>query len=483
MGDPWKIDDTTDAGVPWKVDDTTKPKREPDSIGSRVLHGALDPIYGLAQGADKLIVNPVRQFLTPGATSMDDVVKQREQNYSAPEGVDWARIGGNVVSPATLATLPLQAAGRGTSAAVGAGTAMLEPTTATGMDYAKEKARQAAIGGGIGFVAPGLPKTAEARRLMDAGIQPSAGQAAGTGFGWMNKLEQAMQSLPIVGETVVKARTRPLNEFGERTLQTATGKPVKTLDEANAAVSDMYQTVAPHLPQHQLQPEFYTTFQRVLQNPELTPTNQKLLYDLAGNRFANYEQLSGSQLKNLDSDIGQLVRKYRSSTDVSHHAIADGLQEIQQSMRATWENLLPPHLKGRLQEANTAYRNMVPVNKAASTRGDERIMPRPLQRAMARQAGVDVSRLPPDNLIDPALKVLPNNLPDSGTGARLLATDVDTLVKAGLAKIPGELLYSRPMQRVLTGNTPWQTQRAAALSATTSAALRNRRDKEQDDGR
>jgi hypothetical protein len=466
----------TDADVAtgeWSDADVAKP----DSILKRTLTGMADPVYGLGQMADKAI-DPIRQMISPGASSMDDVVAQRNAEYQAPEGVDWARMGGNVASPVNLAALPLQAGNRMVSAGAGALSAMAEPTEATGLDFIKEKIQKGVLGGGIGFAIPGIPKTDAARKLMEQGIQPTVGQSAG---GWVNKLEQATESWPIIGSSTTNARQRPLNEFQVKVFEQATGLPVKTIDEANTAVSGMYQSVAPHLPMHNLQPQFYTDFQKALQNPELTPTNQKLLYDLTANRFANYEKLSGNELKTLDSDIGALIRKYQSSADVSHHAVADGLKEIQTGMRSTWETLLPPDMKGKLQQANQAYARMVPVNKAASARGDERVMPRALQKAMARQAGMDTSRMAPNDLVDSALKVLPNNLPDSGTAGRLLATDMDTLGKAALLKIPVAIGASRPMQRILTGNTNAQTRYAPTYSSMVAAALRKQKQDDLDD--
>ena len=151
-------------------------------------------------------------------------------------------------------------------------------------------------------------------------------------------------------------------------------------------------------------------------------------------------------------------------------------------MRQTWENQLPANLKGKLQEANNAFRQMVPINQAASARGDEVIMPRALQKATARQAGRDVSRMPPDALVDPALKVLPPNLPDSGTAGRLLATDLGTLGWAALMKAPAAAVTSRTGQRLLTGNTPMQTRYAPAYAAAMAAALRDRKKQEENGG-
>jgi hypothetical protein len=60
------------------------PKAEPDSFWSRFGTGVADPIYGAAQIADKAI-NPIRQMISPGASSMEDVIRERDANYRAPD--------------------------------------------------------------------------------------------------------------------------------------------------------------------------------------------------------------------------------------------------------------------------------------------------------------------------------------------------------------------------------------------------------------
>ena len=79
------------------------PKPEPSSKMDRFLTGVMDPIVGAAQIADEYLVDPIRQKISPGATSMKDVTKARDAEYVAPEGVDWMRLGGNVANPVNWA--------------------------------------------------------------------------------------------------------------------------------------------------------------------------------------------------------------------------------------------------------------------------------------------------------------------------------------------------------------------------------------------
>ena len=49
-------------------------KRPETSLGERIQTGLMDPIVGAAQLADRAI-NPIRQIISPGASSMEDVVQ------------------------------------------------------------------------------------------------------------------------------------------------------------------------------------------------------------------------------------------------------------------------------------------------------------------------------------------------------------------------------------------------------------------------
>ena len=211
--------------------------KQPDPALKRFVQGIGDPAFGLGQ------------MVGVG----DEATRQREADYNPPEGVDWARMAGNVVSPANALAAPFQAGKRLVSGVAGAVSGAAQPSEKEGLDYWIDKAKEGAFGFGVGAALPGLPKTAAARQLMQQGIQPSAGQAAG---GWVNKVEQALTSFPIAGTSFENARRRPIGEFGEKVIERATGTPgIKSIDEANDVVSAMYQSVAPHLPQHQLQRE------------------------------------------------------------------------------------------------------------------------------------------------------------------------------------------------------------------------------------
>ncbi len=431
---------------------------------------------------------------------MDDVVRQREAAYGAPEGVDWARMGGNIANPVSWA-------GGGTGAlramTTGAGQALLNPVY--GDDFWTDKAKQAAFGGAVGGVLSktlhGLTPTKEAAALMAQGIQPTVGQSKG---GMWNSMEQKLTSIPLVGDAINYARNRAQREFEGAVLKRAVGVAPevrhgvtvraskgapRTLDEANAIASNQFDAVVPHLAQDMgtlLEPRIVA--QDAMKNPEMTAQNKRVLKGLVDEWFdpARLKDMDAEGLKKLDSQLGFSIRKYAAG-DPASKTLADEIRNVQSAFRDNLNRLLPPNMKGGLTDANSTYAKLVPVNKAASQRADEHITPRALQKAMARQAHTDVSRMPFDSLVDNAAKVLPSTIPDSGTAGRAMlaggslsaATPLGVMPELLTAGAVAGLGATRPVQRAVMGNTAAQKALAPydnRLVQLLIAALRAKRD-------
>lgn len=489
------------------------PARPPDSFGSRFVSGMADPIHGAAQIADRYLVNPIRQRISPGSSSMEDVTRQRDAEYNAPEGFDAARVAGNVANPVSWlggGAGVLRAAGQG---AFQAGLAPVNPDD----DFLTEKAKQTGMGAAGGAILAkvlrGFTPTREAQALMDRGVQPSFGQSMG---GMANTVEQKMTSVPFVGDAINFARNRAQKEFEAAALQRAVGgvpqqaqtipqrfqqlfssdripgtsvqverataRSPKTLDDANAIAGQQFDAVVPFLA---AKPNWASSvpgaLQKSLANIELTAQNRRILNGLVAEHLdpAKLKVMTGKQLKHTDSQLGFLIRKYAAGSPADK-TLADELRNVQGAFRADLNDMLPAVMTDDLRKANTTWRDLVPINKAASARADEKITPRSLQKAMASQARLPTSRMPDDMLVDNAVKVLPSNIPDSGTAGRvLLGGGV-----AGLAgSLPaylggGALAYTgatRPAQRALVGNTAWQKALSpydAHMAAMLAAALR-----------
>lgn len=461
-----------------------KEPRAPTSMGERFVTGLMDPIIGAGQIADRYLVNPIRQRISPGATSMEDVVRRRDAEYVAPEGIDWARMGGNIANPISWA-----GGGTGVARAAGAGAiqAALTPTAADSENFAAEKLKQAAIGGATaGALVKALPlvrgqvakPTAEGEALLRQGVKITPGQAAG---GLVNDIEQKLTSFPLVGETIQNARRGAFEDVQAKAIERAVGtKGIKTLDAADTAISDMYQAVVPKLkPTEEAAVDVLGAVVKAGDNPELTDTGRKLidgLHDkLFGRNGERYMKLSGGALKDLDSELGTLGRKYAKSVLPSDQTVGEEIFNIRAAMRNAWKYHLDPADATKLDAANKAYARMVPIHKAASQRAAEVMTPRALQKAMARQAGRDVSRMPADPLLDPAVKALGATVPDSGTAGRLmlgnLASSVAMPVPALAAWVGAKAALSKPGVNVLLGRTAVQRKLATMDPAARKAFI------------
>lgn len=459
-------------------DEPIKLAKQPDAM-RRFVAGLLDPFAGAVQ----LVSRAVGQSEFGDKFAADWLNKVP----ALPEGeFDAARMAGNVTGslaiPGPKGTGVLTKAIAAKAALSGGASAALAPTTELD-NYWTDKLKQTASGAALGVALPlggaayrkAMPVSPEARALMGMGIQPSVGQSIPA----LNGLEQKASSM--FPGSVGAARGRPLAEWQAKIID-RTVPGAKTVDEANDLAGDMYKAVVPHLkPNQQTVALVNNAGANAIVNPELTPQNAKLLSDIVDRRFANYGQLDGEGIKTLDSDLGALIRKYKSSLDVSHHAIADGLHDVQAALRQGMEHGLPPELQGKMATANKAWRELIPLNKAASARADQQITPRALQKALARQAGTDVTRMRSDPLVDSAVDVFGNIVPDSGTAGRLLipgaigagATGyLPALVTAGVAARTGA---TRPVQKLLTGNVSLPSSTVPLLAS----ALRDKKPKQE----
>jgi hypothetical protein len=328
-----------------------------------------------------------------------------------------------------------------------------------------------AIGTGITRLAGGaFTPTREARALMNQGVQPSVGQATG---GRLNAWEQRASSMPFLGDLVDSARIRPLDEFQAAVLRRATGAAANNIDDANAAVSRSYDAVVPSMrPTPDAVMRVQNSVRNAANNPELTPDRLAALQGIVNRDFANFGRLNGEGIKRLDSDLGFTARRYAGGSPADQ-TMGDEVYNVIGALREGIETGLPQDMRGLHQQANAAYRAMVPINKAASQRADERIMPRALQKALARQQNADVTRAAQDPLVDPAVRVLSNSVPDSGTAGRMNQSNSLAMLLGGVAAIPAAPFSTRAGQRALLGGYSWQDPIRQLGSEYLVPALRN----------
>ena len=458
--------------------------KQPTSLLNRVATGTNDILFGGAQLADKIFVDPFRKLVAPNAQNMTDVVNQRESEYVAPEGVDWGRMGGNLLNPTTL-----MGGGSGSvlkSALAGAGQSALQPTP--GDNYWEDKAVQASTGAGIGTLAgaagKGIGTSDAAKVLMKNGVQPSAGQA---GNPLANVFEKVSAFVPGLGFATQHAQNRPIKEFSEKAIGMVTDGKATTVRGANKLADDLYNESVPFLtatPESKLNVKY--AMRDAKNNPELSADGQKILLDTVTKRFANIDKLDGPGLKELDAQLGQLGRKYGKSMDSSQHALSDEFFNVQTALREGFPAGMPTEEAAKLARANKMYKDLIPVNKAIGKRTDELLLPQQYKEALAKAARKDPTRMKPNEFVDAAAKVLPRDTQDAtqrmlmgigaggGLGLMGATNPASALLTAGLgtSALAGS---SRLGQRVLMGNTAPQkflSKNDARIAQIIAASLR-----------
>jgi hypothetical protein len=239
----WDSEPQIDASnITWDAEPT---KRPVTPMGERFATGFKEPFLGMGQRAIEVgkapqafTTNPLINLMNvlgqksfdvglkatgqkPAAEQIQQDIAQTRQNYVAPEGVDWARMGGNITNPTTFMS-PTNAAtsilGKiGTGAVTGAGYSALAPTMS--QEELQSNLGTGALTGGLfsagtsalgRVISPNASTNAEIKTLKDMGVTPTIGQTLG---GRWNLYEEKLTSLPFVGDIISNARTKNEEKF------------------------------------------------------------------------------------------------------------------------------------------------------------------------------------------------------------------------------------------------------------------------------
>jgi hypothetical protein len=346
-----------------------------------------------------------------------------------------------------------------------------------------------AAGGALGHVLPkvlaqGIPGVSkQARQLMDTtNIQPTVGMAVPK----LRALEEFTTGIPFFGEVTKAARQRSLNEFTDQALTKAVpgmslpkGTPLSKLDAANDYVDSLYHDVLPkvlpektpvgmgsvgNVPPGPSAKAFAAGYARAKSNSYLTDAQQDILTRVYNDRAKNISSYSGEQLKTLDAELGEQIRKYQRGAGTSD--LADSLREMQLGLREGIEARLPPEYQGKLAEANRSYRELIAINDAASKNKEFVTTPAHLTKAIAARDKRPASKLFGDmpEFSRNAQQVLPENIgrgmSSSGIATGVLgvggAMALGHLPALGVGTGVAAAGSLRPVQAVLTGNTAVQ---------------------------
>lgn len=477
---------------------------QPSQIGGmqRLAAGLVDPVQGGAQllentlravsptavEAINRLNNRLADFGIVGRLPAGGVQQQTAEREAAlkTDGIDWARLAGNVLSPANAALaarMPAATSFAGRLAG-GAGLGAVSAGTMPNAGGAEDKLTQMAVGAsggaavpaltsGLGrLISPAASTNPQLAALRAEGIRPTVGQALG---GFANKAEEKAISLPIVGDSIAAARTRAAEDLNKAVANRALAPIGKSAPDASGRelvgsvkqqLGDAYEALLPKLTVKKdgtftqdiqslrgmvatgsIDPNAAKTFERILKN------------DVLG-KFKGQGAVTGQTLKQIESDLGQKISQFGASTDADARLVSDALKEVQASLRGLVQRNNPQHAK-ELSAINSGWANFKRLERASSYLGaDEGVFsPAQLQSAVkALDKSKDKGRFARgdalmQDLSDPARAILGSKVPNSGTADRLMnagaiaSSVVNPAVPVGL--FAGAGMYSAPVQRAL----------------------------------
>jgi len=440
---------------------------------------------------------------------VDQQVRQQESAYQAQRGpdagVDWARIGGNVFNPANLALaskLPAAAStmGRiGVGALGGAASAAMNPVTQEG-GFAGNKMQQVGIGAaggalvpaltaGIGrIVSPAASLNPELQLLQREGVRPTIGQALG---GRWNATEEKLQSLPLMGDMISKARNNAREDFNRAALNRVTA-PIGTkasetgqagVQQAGDMVSNAYTQAKNQLGNFRLDRQGVGELQKIRQMADMLPDEtargqfQKLWGTLANDISPN-GTIKAEAFKRIDSKLAKEAARFSGAPDAYQQQLGDALGEVRTSIT---QNALRanPNAAAMMKAADTAYANLVRVEGASKnalqsgglfTPGQLGSAVRQADQSVRDRATARGTALMQD-LAGAGQSVLGNKVPNSATADRLMlgagglgAYALNPAIPAGL--LGGAGLYTSPIQSLLRGAVTARPQAAQAVRNT-----------------
>lgn len=392
-----------------------------------------------------------------------------------------------------------------TVAAAGTGAAITAATEPVASDESRgQKTAYGAIGGAAGDVAArGLARVAQpimqspaVRRLLDEGIVPTPGQAAGANS-FIGKMEQRLQSIPLVGDLVTGGRNRATAEFNEAALNRAMPDGARVqgigrgaVQQVEQVLSDGYNDVLRRIGTVNVQPQFLNAVRSTMTDPDLSlslPMQQRLEQIVRGQILDRGAALNADLAKRADANLGMFARGFSTSQDADQRMLGRALRDVQGAWRQNITANAGAAEVADLRELNRAFANFVRVERAAGSRGAAEGVFSPKQLEGAVRAMDTSSRRGQfargeslmQDLTDAGVPTLSHTVPNSGTPERAMLAMAAGGAGANeyfggpgylsmLAASP--LVYSRAGSRYMVGDLPAQTALSELLRRTAPAA-------------
>ena len=311
------------------------------------------------------------------------------------------------------------------------------------------------VRGAAGLARPALNDTLQT--LVNSGIRVTPGQAgrsSGTALGnVLGAVEDKAMSLPIAGDLIASRRGKGFEQFGRATINRALEPIGETLPEgetgrravafAGDRLSAAYDAVLPRLSATGDQ-QFVDDLARIHDEAGMMePGRQKQFENILkglGRYWQDGVSLDGNALKEIETRIGERVRRAAMSTDADQRELGDRLGDVLASVRDLAARQNPAEAE-TLSRINRGWKSLTQVERAAgNSRGD--ITPAGYSHAVkassdtVRRRGYARGDALNQDLSDAASAVLPSQTPDSGTAGRVWQSNILGLGIGGAASLP-----------------------------------------------
>jgi hypothetical protein len=431
----------------------------------------LNPVLALKQGGNALalLTDPAKGLGEAGYEAMHDMFLPR-----ISEGDPEATLRGQVGDLAAMA-VPL-----------GGGEAAGERAAARLAKAAEEEAARLAKGGagaaksGVKAGAKAGPATVDAggskvrvppeattpdavraarvKRLKDAGVEVTNGQAKG---GQAKRVEEALESHPLVGNAFREHRALSITSFNAATYD----KALAPLDRGfpreippgrdgvayvEKKIGEAYDQILPQVQvrtDKQLMEEL-AAVERA--SAKLGPTQKAQFGAIVKqdvlSHFGTGDVVDGRTFKMVESQLSRQARGLKGSADYNMRATGELLDDVLDSIRSAAERSSGKAVQARLRKVNEAWAIFTRVQDASVRRAASGGVFTPMDLMQAVKKGDRSVRKGAfargDALLqdwaDDAAAILPNELPNSGTADRMNLTK-DGLIESAVSPVTNHL--------------------------------------------
>jgi hypothetical protein len=296
--------------------------------------------------------------------------------------------------------------------------------------------------------------TPDVKKMIAEKISMTPGQILG---GFLKSFEDKATSLPIVGEAINAARRKGVEDFNraayKRVTEPINGQvPLATgregINNLKNQLEDSYDALLPKLtfnPDKILFDSINNLDETVKglskKDAKNVTNNVKSLIESRLPKQGGSSGIDGETYKIIEEDLKKIIGDYKGSTGSEAtigRAYQQALADVRESLGRN-----NPQFADELAKINTGYANFARIRAAGSRAGtSETFTPNQLSAAVrsadksAGKGQTATGKALMQDLTDVAERVLPSEIKDSGTAARMMATDYKDLLIGALTAAP-----------------------------------------------